>query len=38
VGRLGDIAFDGSQASLKLDETASGRLTTPGGDIDARSL
>ncbi|WP_328862526.1 DUF4097 family beta strand repeat-containing protein [Streptomyces sp. NBC_00306] len=33
VGRLGDIAFEGAQASVKLDETASVRLTLQAGDI-----
>ena len=33
VGRLGDVAFDGSQASIKLDEAASTRLTTLAGDV-----
>jgi Putative adhesin len=33
VGRLGDVAFEGSQASIKLDEAASARLTTLDGDI-----
>jgi Toastrack DUF4097 len=33
VGRLGDVAFDGSQASIKLDEAASARLTTLAGDV-----
>ncbi|MGW1774662.1 DUF4097 family beta strand repeat-containing protein [Streptomyces sp. NPDC002104] len=33
VGRLGDIAFEGAQASVKLDETASARLTVQDGDI-----
>lgn len=33
MGRLGDIAFEGAQASVKLDETASARLTLQAGDI-----
>jgi DUF4097 and DUF4098 domain-containing protein YvlB len=33
VGRLGDVTFGGSQASIKLDEAASARLTTLDGDI-----
>ncbi len=33
VGRLGDIAFEGAQASVKLDETASARLALQAGDI-----
>ncbi|MFE6129846.1 DUF4097 family beta strand repeat-containing protein [Streptomyces sp. NPDC056437] len=33
VGRLGDITFEGAQASVKLDETASARLALQAGDI-----
>jgi hypothetical protein len=33
VGRLGDVAFEGQQASVKLDETDSTRLTLQAGDI-----
>jgi DUF4097 and DUF4098 domain-containing protein YvlB len=33
VGRLGDVAFHGSQASVKVDEAASARLTTLDGDV-----
>ncbi|MFD0066132.1 MULTISPECIES: DUF4097 family beta strand repeat-containing protein [unclassified Streptomyces] len=33
VGRLGDITFEGAEASVKLDETASARLTLQAGDI-----
>jgi DUF4097 and DUF4098 domain-containing protein YvlB len=33
VGRLGDVAFDGSHGSIKLDEAASVRLTTLAGDV-----
>ncbi|MFI9822353.1 DUF4097 family beta strand repeat-containing protein [Streptomyces sp. NPDC052013] len=33
VGRLGDVAFEGAQGSVKLDETASTRLTLLAGDI-----
>ncbi|GHI10332.1 hypothetical protein AQI88_40590 [Streptomyces cellostaticus] len=33
VGRLGDVTFEGAQATVKLDETASARLTTAAGDI-----
>ncbi|MFB7168165.1 DUF4097 family beta strand repeat-containing protein [Streptomyces sp. NPDC056242] len=33
VGRLGDVAFEGAQAVVKLDETASARLTLQAGDI-----
>ncbi|MGW4644485.1 DUF4097 family beta strand repeat-containing protein [Sphaerisporangium sp. NPDC004334] len=38
VGRLGDVVFDGQQASIKLDETASARLTTLAGDISVGRL
>lgn len=33
VGRLGDVTFEGSQGSVKLDETASAHLTLLAGDI-----
>ncbi|MEV7542687.1 DUF4097 family beta strand repeat-containing protein [Streptomyces sp. NPDC089915] len=33
VGRLGDVVFDGAQAQVKLDETASARLTLQAGDV-----
>jgi DUF4097 and DUF4098 domain-containing protein YvlB len=33
VGRFGDVAFDGSHGSIKLDEAASVRLTTLAGDV-----
>ncbi|MFD3442895.1 DUF4097 family beta strand repeat-containing protein [Streptomyces sp. NPDC058685] len=38
VGRLGDVAFEGAQASVKLDETASARLTLQAGDIEIGRL
>lgn len=38
VGRLGDVAFDSSQASIKLDEAATARLTTADGDISVGRL
>lgn len=38
VGRLGDVAFDGSQASIKLDEAASARLTADDGDVSVGRL
>jgi len=38
VGRLGDVVFDSSQASIKLDETASARLTTLAGDVSVGRL
>ncbi|WP_405680715.1 DUF4097 domain-containing protein [Streptomyces sp. NBC_00868] len=33
VGRLGDVAFDGAQGTVKLDETAGAHLTLLAGDI-----
>ncbi|MFD3382222.1 MULTISPECIES: DUF4097 family beta strand repeat-containing protein [unclassified Streptomyces] len=33
VGQLGDVTFEGAQGSVKLDETASARLTLLSGDI-----
>ncbi|MGW7332982.1 DUF4097 family beta strand repeat-containing protein [Streptomyces sp. NPDC054840] len=33
VGRLGDVAFEGAQATVKLDETASAHLTLMAGDV-----
>ncbi|MCG5221020.1 DUF4097 family beta strand repeat-containing protein [Streptosporangium soli] len=38
VGRLGDIAFEGAQGSIKLDEAASARLTLQSGDISVGRL
>ncbi|HUA29610.1 MAG TPA: DUF4097 family beta strand repeat-containing protein [Streptosporangiaceae bacterium] len=38
VGRLGDVEFDGSQASIKLDEAASARLNTLDGDVSVGRL
>jgi hypothetical protein len=38
VGRLGDFAFDSSQATVKIDEAASARLTTHDGDITVGRL
>ncbi|MFI2077578.1 DUF4097 family beta strand repeat-containing protein [Streptomyces triculaminicus] len=38
VGRLGDVAFEAAQASVKLDETASARLTLQAGDITVGRL
>jgi DUF4097 and DUF4098 domain-containing protein YvlB len=38
VGRLGDITFDGAQASVKLDEAASAQLTALAGDIEVGRL
>ncbi|WP_329582664.1 DUF4097 family beta strand repeat-containing protein [Streptomyces sp. NBC_01361] len=33
VGRLGDVTFEGAQGSIKIDETASARLTLQAGDV-----
>ncbi|MDX3312009.1 DUF4097 family beta strand repeat-containing protein [Streptomyces sp. NPDC054884] len=33
VGRLGDVAFDGAQGTVKIDEAASARLTLLAGDV-----
>jgi hypothetical protein len=33
VGRLGDVAFDGAQGSVKLDEAASARLSLQSGGV-----
>ncbi|MER5934024.1 DUF4097 family beta strand repeat-containing protein [Streptomyces sp. NPDC002054] len=33
VGRLGDVAFDGANGEIKLDEAASLRLTALAGDV-----
>ncbi|WP_432926321.1 DUF4097 family beta strand repeat-containing protein [Microbispora sp. CA-135349] len=33
VGRLGDVAFEGAYRQIKLDETASLRLTATDGDV-----
>ncbi|WP_327174930.1 DUF4097 domain-containing protein [Streptomyces sp. NBC_01335] len=38
VGRLGDVVFDGQQATVKLDETASAQLTVLAGDITVGRL
>ncbi|MFD6968549.1 DUF4097 family beta strand repeat-containing protein [Streptomyces sp. NPDC059979] len=38
VGRLGDVTFDGAQGTVKLDETASARLTLHAGDISVGRL
>jgi DUF4097 and DUF4098 domain-containing protein YvlB len=38
VGRLGDVAFDSAQATVKLDEAASARLTTSDGNITVGRL
>ena len=33
VGRLGDVTFDGQQATVKVDEAASARITVLSGDV-----
>ncbi|WP_455360646.1 DUF4097 family beta strand repeat-containing protein [Streptomyces sp. SYSU K21746] len=38
VGRLGDVAFEGAQGTVKLDEAASARLTLSAGDITVGRL
>ncbi|ROP31341.1 DUF4097 family beta strand repeat-containing protein [Couchioplanes caeruleus] len=38
VGRLGDVTFEGAGGSVKLDETASARLTLQAGDISVGRL
>ncbi|WP_328493224.1 DUF4097 domain-containing protein [Streptomyces sp. NBC_00414] len=38
VGRLGDVTFEGAQGSVKLDETASARLTLLAGDVSVGRL
>ncbi|MEU9304450.1 DUF4097 family beta strand repeat-containing protein [Streptomyces sp. NPDC048269] len=38
VGRLGDIAFEGAQGAVKVDEAASARLTLLAGDVSVGRL
>ncbi|MER5958503.1 DUF4097 family beta strand repeat-containing protein [Streptomyces longhuiensis] len=38
VGRLGDVTFDGAQGPVKLDETASARITLQAGNIHVGRL
>jgi len=38
VGRFGDVAFEGAQGSVKLDEAASARLTLQSGDVTVGRL
>ncbi|WP_331742459.1 DUF4097 domain-containing protein (plasmid) [Streptomyces sp. NBC_00876] len=38
VGRLGDVAYEGAQGSVKLDESASARLTLLAGDVSVGRL
>ncbi|MFE9635288.1 DUF4097 family beta strand repeat-containing protein [Streptomyces sp. NPDC006463] len=38
VGRLGDVAFEAAQATVKLDETDSAHLTLQAGDVSVGRL
>ncbi|WP_051833620.1 DUF4097 family beta strand repeat-containing protein [Streptomyces katrae] len=38
VGRLGDVTFEGAQATVKIDEAASARLTLMAGDVSVGRL
>jgi hypothetical protein len=38
VGRLGDVAFDGQQAAVKVDEAATARITILSGDVTVGRL
>lgn len=38
VGRLGDLAFEGAQATVKIDEAGSARLSLKAGDITVGRL
>ncbi|GAA3132109.1 DUF4097 family beta strand repeat-containing protein [Streptomyces echinatus] len=38
VGRLGDVTFEGAQATVELDETDSARLTLQAGDVSVGRL
>ncbi|MDE3720866.1 DUF4097 family beta strand repeat-containing protein [Nocardiopsis sp. N85] len=38
VGRLGDVAFEGARATVKLDETAEAHLTLQAGDVSVGRL
>ncbi|MFB7468934.1 DUF4097 family beta strand repeat-containing protein [Streptomyces sp. NPDC056224] len=38
VGRLGDVVFEGAQATVKLDETDGARLTLQAGDVSVGRL
>ncbi|THA33031.1 DUF4097 family beta strand repeat-containing protein [Streptomyces sp. A1547] len=38
VGRLGDVTFEGAQATVKIDEAASARLTLMAGDVSLGRL
>ncbi|WP_369780519.1 DUF4097 family beta strand repeat-containing protein [Streptomyces sp. R33] len=38
VGRLGDVSFEGAQATVKIDEAASARMTLMSGDVSVGRL
>ncbi|MFF3784294.1 DUF4097 family beta strand repeat-containing protein [Streptomyces sp. NPDC001933] len=38
VGRFGDVAFEGAQGVIKVDEAAGVRVTTSGGDVSIGRL
>ncbi|MFB7178974.1 DUF4097 family beta strand repeat-containing protein [Streptomyces sp. NPDC056257] len=38
VGRLGDVAFEGAEGTVKLDETAAAQLTLMAGDVSVGRL
>ncbi|MGY0071793.1 DUF4097 family beta strand repeat-containing protein (plasmid) [Streptomyces sp. QTS137] len=38
VGRLGEVAFEAAQGTVKLDETANARLTLAAGDVTVHRL
>ncbi|MFD7997388.1 DUF4097 family beta strand repeat-containing protein [Streptomyces mexicanus] len=38
VGRFGDIAYEGAQGAIRIDETAGLRVTTSGGDVSIGRL
>jgi putative adhesin len=38
VGRLGDVTLDGAQATVKIDEAATARLTVADGDVTVGRL
>ncbi|KOY58660.1 DUF4097 family beta strand repeat-containing protein, partial [Streptomyces sp. XY332] len=38
IGRLGDVAFEGAQASVELDEAASAHLAVLAGDVSVGRL
>ncbi|MEV4543250.1 DUF4097 family beta strand repeat-containing protein [Micromonospora echinaurantiaca] len=38
VGRVGDVTYDGAHGAVKVDEAASVRLATAGGDVEVGRL